>query len=331
MDRVRELLCVFQVGLAGFTPDEVGEGRVVEGACNGLIDAGLGDVEAFGGAFTRAEGLVTVVNVAGQETGGVGVRAGDEHRGRTGHVGGETGGVELGHELAAGYEYLTAEVTALLGGSELVFKVDTRRTGLDHLKHQFVGIERSAKTGFRVGHDGLEVVMLLYAADGLNLIATGQSAVDALHNGRHTVGGVEALVGVHGAGKVGIACDLPAGKVDGAKARFHLLDGLITREGTEGVDVAVARLVDVAPEFFRSGLGDRVFDLHGATELEHFLRVVGARDTGETLGCPKLIQFLDVVIADEGVLVLSVVTHDTCCPCVPRGRFPFFALQSPVR
>ncbi len=101
-------------------------------------------------------------------------------------------------------------MAALLLGCKLVFEVDARGPGLDHGFHQLEHIEGAAETGLGVGHDGREPVGVVFAFRVVNLVGALEGLIDPAHDMRDAVGGVQALVGVHMPGEVGVSRDLPA-------------------------------------------------------------------------------------------------------------------------
>lgn len=64
--------------------------------------------EALWGALARTEGLVTVINVAGQELGRVRVCASDEHGGHVQDISCQPGSHQGAQELACWYKHLCA-------------------------------------------------------------------------------------------------------------------------------------------------------------------------------------------------------------------------------
>ena len=156
------------------------------------------------------------------------------------------------------------------------------RAGVDHGLHQFEGVEHTAKTGFRVGNDGREVIdIILFAGilafHPLNLVAAGQRVVDATNDERNRIDRVQRLVGVHFAGDVGIARHLPAREIDGLETSLHLLHGLVAGHGAQCVDEGLA--VEQTPEFFGAAARERVLDGQRSTQADHVLGAVIALDS----------------------------------------------------
>ena len=164
---------------------------------------------------------------------------------------------ELVLELAGGDEHLAAHVTALLLGSQLVLEVDACRTGPQHPLHQLVDVQGAAEAGLGVGHDRNHPIPEHHAVvlGPLDLVGTTKGVVEALHDGRHRVDRVEALVRVHLTSQVGVAGHLPTGEVQRREATLDVLDGLATGHRSEGVHVV--RLVHLAPEHLGAMAGDR--------------------------------------------------------------------------
>lgn len=91
------------------------------------LDAAVDVVETLGRALAGAEGLVGVVDVAGQQVGRVGVGARDEHGGCARHVGRQARRHQVAHRLLRGHQHLATQVAALLLRRQLVLTVDWRR------------------------------------------------------------------------------------------------------------------------------------------------------------------------------------------------------------
>ena len=102
-------------------------------------------------------------------------------------------------------------------------------TRVNHGLHQFEGVQGAAKPRFGVSYDWREPVSGVFAIHVMDLISTHQGTIDIANDGRHAVGGVQALVGIHLARVIGIGGDLPAAEVDGLQSRLDLLHGLVAR------------------------------------------------------------------------------------------------------
>ena len=109
-----------------------------------------------------------------------------------------------------------------------------------------------------------------------DLVGTLQRVVDAAHDLRHGVGGVERLVGVGLAGDVGVGRHLPAGQVDRLQPGLDHLDGLATGQRAQRVDVF--GVVDQLPEALGSRTGDRMLDVERTLQPDHVLGGVRALD-----------------------------------------------------
>ena len=206
-------------------------------------------------AFDRAagivvdEGLVALVDVGGQELGGLGVGAGDDQRRRAHHVGGEPRGVEVADVGRGRDQHLAAEMAALLLRRQLVLVVDAGSARLDEGLHDLEGVERTAEAGFGIGDDRREpgVDRQAVAFRRLDLVGALQRAVDALGTvpaphwpDRATGRDTWRRRGV------GVGRDLPAGQVDRLQAGAHLLHRLVAGHGAERVDEIF--LVDELPQ-----------------------------------------------------------------------------------
>lgn len=121
-------------------------------------------------------------------------------------------------------------MAAFLLGGELVFEVDRRRACLDHHLHELEGVERTAEACFRIRDDRREPVRIVAPLAVIDLIRALQRLVDALHDMRHRVRGIETLIGIHLTREVRIRGDLPAAQVDRFESGAHLLHGLIAGE-----------------------------------------------------------------------------------------------------
>ena len=72
-----------------------------------------------------------------------------------------------------------------------------------------------------------------------DLVGALQRLIDPPHDLRHTVGGIEALVGVHLPGEVRVGGHLPAAKVDRLEARLDHLHGLVAGQRAQRGDVVI--------------------------------------------------------------------------------------------
>ena len=205
-------------------------------------------------------------------------------------------------------EHLAAHVAALLGRAELVLPVDAGGAGLDHALHEFVGVERATEAGFGVGDDRQHVVDLGVAVGlaPLDLVGTTQGVVDAGHDRRDGVGGVQRLVGVDLTGEVGVAGDLPARKVDGGETGLRVLDGLATGHGAERMDVV--HVVDLLPELLGAVAGHGVLGGDGASKTHHVgSGVVAGHALPARVLSPVFLEGCDLFVEGAGHLMVSLV------------------------
>ena len=169
MDGLRKLAGLLQVRGGRLHPQHVGMGRIRQAARDRGLDPVLDAEEALRRALARAERAVPLVHVGRQQAGGQSVSAGDEDGGHACDVGRQARGHERAHKLGRRHQHLAPQVAALLLGRQLVLKVHARRAGLDHGLHQLVAVERAAKAGLSVGHDGRKPVALGAALGVLDL------------------------------------------------------------------------------------------------------------------------------------------------------------------
>ena len=87
--------------------------------------------------------------------------------------------------------------------------------------------------------------------------------------------GYKRLVGIHLAGEVRIARDLPSGEIDGIEAGSHLLHGLVAGERAERIHERL--LVHITPELLGAEPREAVLDVHRATQPHHLFGRIGAR------------------------------------------------------
>ena len=177
---------------------------------------------------------------------------------------------------------LAAQVAALLFRRQLVLEVNAGRARLDEGLHDLEAVQRPAETGFRVGDDGNEPIALGPALGMLDLIGALQGAVDAAAQFRRGVGRVQRLVGVHGAGRIGVGRDLPARQIDGLQTRADHLHSLVAGHGAQRIDKGL--VVQQLPQAVGPALRQRMGDRHRAAQAQDVLRGVGALDAVETAG-----------------------------------------------
>lgn len=191
--------------------------------------------------------------------------------------------------LLRGHEHLAAEVAALLLAGQLVFPVDARGTGLDERLRELVGVQRSAETGLRVGDDRGEPVLCGLAFGVLQLVLADEGVVDATHDGRHGVGGVQRLVRVRLTGEVAVGGDLPSGEIDGLQSRPHLLHGLAPGVRAERPNIVLG--VQEVPEVVGAAVGERGLFADRAADADDVFCRVGALDAVPArVGVPDLLE-----------------------------------------
>jgi hypothetical protein len=163
--------------------------------------------------------VVALVDIGRDEPGALGIGAGDQHGRNAAHVGREPRRIEIADMRLGRDQDLAAEMAALLLGGELVLEMNAGGARLDIGLHDLEAVERAPEAGLGVGDDGSEPVPVRAALGVLDLVGALQRLVDAAAQFRPGIGRVERLVGIHGAGGVGVGGDLPAGQVDGLEAR----------------------------------------------------------------------------------------------------------------
>jgi hypothetical protein len=226
------------------------------------------------------------------------VRKGQQHGGHAHHVGSQAGRHELGDVLTRRHQHLATHVAALLDRSQLVFEVHSGGARFDHGLHQFEGVQHATKAGFRVSHDGREVIDVVLAFAPLDLVGAREGGVDLLHDLGHRIHGVQRLVGVHLAIAVGVASHLPAAQVDGLQARLDLLHGLVAGQRAQGVDEGLG--IDQVPQLFSAALGQGVVHLQAAAQTHDVGGGVAALDALPAgVGRPFLFEGVDLLLAGE--------------------------------
>jgi hypothetical protein len=125
----------------------------------------------------------------------------------------------------------------------------------------------------------------------IDLIGAQQRVVDAAHDRRHRIRGIQRLVRIHLARQVRVARDLPARQIDGIQAGFYLLHGLVTRQSTQRVDVGL--LVHELPQLLRAEPRQRILDVNRAAQAYHVFRLVRALHALPAgIGLPVFAQLL---------------------------------------
>jgi hypothetical protein len=173
MDRLGELAREFQIGLAGFAPDQIGVRGIGQAAADRLVEPIVGLEEAFDGALAVQNGLSfsSMSLVSRSARFGIGARH-DQGR-HAEDIGGQARGVELLDGLAGRHQHLAAHVPALLDRCQLVLEVHAGGAGLDHGLHQLEGIQHAAEPGFGIGHDRLQEIDVVIA---FGMVESGRRA-----------------------------------------------------------------------------------------------------------------------------------------------------------
>ena len=285
---VGEPLRVAQVGLAGFPPQQVGIGSIGQTAGDRVVvaDTRLDAEETLGGSVVGDERAVALIDVGGQQLRRLGVGAAQQDGVHTFHVGRQAGGVQGADVLADRHQDLAAQMAALLLGRQLVFKVDARGAAGDHRAHQFVGVQRAAEAGFRVGDDRRHPVGAVFLPPGPpSDCAIWSQRRSALLMARTTLGTefdrIQRLVGIHFAAGVGVAGHLPAGQIDRLQAGLDLLHRLIAGQRAQGVHERFG--FQQVPQAGGAHFRQRVADAEGTGQALNILRRVVPADAGEPL------------------------------------------------
>ena len=168
-------------------------------------------------------------------------------------------------------------MAALLGGRQLVFEVNASRARFDHRFHQLEGVQRAAKSSFGVGDERNEPAHAVLAFGVMDLVGANQSVVQTAHQVGHGVGRIEALVGIHLAGVVGVGGDLPATDVDGLQAGSDHLHCLVAAHGAEGINVVLA--IQQFPQTLSPEARQRVLDVQGAAQAHNVFRGIRTGDS----------------------------------------------------
>ena len=235
-----------------------------------------------GGALAGQELAVALVDVRGDQLGALGVGAGDEQGRHAADVGGEPGRVEVADMGLGRDQHLAAEMAALLLGGELVLEMDAGGARLDIGLHDLEAVQRPAEAGLGVGDDRHEPVAARAAFHMLDLVGALERAVDPAAELGAGIGGIERLIGIHGAGGVGVGGDLPARQIDRLQAGADHLHRLVAGDRAERVHIILA--VQQLPEPVGAAAGEAVLDRHRAAQPLDLGRRVGALDAVEAAG-----------------------------------------------
>ena len=145
----------------------------------GKAGTGLQTVETFGRSFAGDVLSIALVDIRGDELRAVCIGAGHHDRRRTAHVGRKPRRDQVALVRCGRDQNLAAEVTALLLRRELVLEMHAGSACFDECLHDLEGVERSAETGFGIGHDRRKPVALGAAFGVLDLVGAGQRLIDA--------------------------------------------------------------------------------------------------------------------------------------------------------
>ncbi len=146
--------------------------------------------------------------------------------------------------------------------------------GLDHHFHQLKSVQSAAESGFRIGDDRRHKVHPVFTVEVMDLIRAHQGIVNSPNHVRHTVHGIQALVGIHVSRVIRVGRNLPAAEVDGLQPGLYLLHGLIAGERAERRHIVF--MMQQPPQSLRTQASQRVLNLEGAAQLLHLLAAVRA-------------------------------------------------------
>ena len=216
-----------QVRLGGFAPDQVAVRRIGQPTRDRGVQSAVDLVEAFDRAFAGAEDLVVVVDVAGQQERAVGIGTRQDQRGHAQNIGRQTRCHQLLDRFLRRHQHLAAKMTALLCRRQLIFEVNASRAGLDHRLHQLERVQRAAEAGLGVGDERNKPIDAVLAFGVMDLVSARKRIVQPAAKVRHRIGRVEALIGIHLPGVVGVGRNLPAADIDGLQSGGDHLHRLI--------------------------------------------------------------------------------------------------------
>src|SRR6266516_3329640 len=103
----------------------------------------------------------------------------------------------------------------------------------------------------------------------MDLVCTLQCTVDLAHQCGNTVAWVQALVGIHLSGIIGIRGDLPSADVDRLESRSYLLDRLIAGQCAKRGHKRFS--LQHFPKRFCSVARESAFDLQASAQAFHVL------------------------------------------------------------
>ena len=284
LNRLGEAAGIVEIRVARLPPEQIGMLGEGDPALDAMVDAGsvLQPEEALGRALAGEEFMVALVDVRGDQPRALGVGSGDQDGRDAADVGGETGGIEVADMRLCRDQDLAAEVAAFLLGRELVLEMNAGGAGLDIGLHDLEAVQWPAEAGLGVGDDRREPVPFRAALAMLDLVGALEGAVDPAAQLGPGIGGVERLVGIHGAGRVGVGGDLPAREIDGLEAGADHLHRLVAGHGAERVDIILA--LEQLPQPVGAAAGEAVLDRQRSAQPFHILDAIGTANPVETAG-----------------------------------------------
>ena len=184
--------------------------------------------EALGRALAGEERPVALVDVGGDQLRALGVGAGDEHGRHAAGVGGQARGVRLRIAAWVGISTLPPRWPHFFSRRQLVLEMDAGDARLDIGLHDLEAVQRPAEAGLGVGDDRREPVALARRPRRCS-IWSARCSVRLIRRASSGpgVGRIERLVGIHGAGGVGVGRRLPAGQIDGVEPGADHLHRLV--------------------------------------------------------------------------------------------------------
>ena len=306
VNRLGELPRLGEIRLRRLEPKHIGIGRVRAGARDRRFHAVSNHQEAFRRVLTGAPAPVVLVDIARQQPGAIRIGAGDEHRVHAAHVRGEARGDQLGDELTRGDEHLAAQMAAFLHRRQLILEVHAGGAGGDHQLHQLIGVEHAAEPRLGIGDQRYVPVDGMVAVHVMDFVGAPQRILNPADQVGYAVGGVQALVGVHGQRAVGVRRDLPAADVDRLEPGADFLHRLVSRDGRQHGDVGL--FAQQFPQARRTMTRERVLDRERAAEPVHVFRGVAARDPlPAPVVVPPEIELLDEFSLTPTAPLLSVI------------------------
>jgi hypothetical protein len=122
-----------------------------------------------------------------------------------------------------------------------------------------------------------EIVGRVFAAfHRLDLVGALERPIDPRYDFGHRAHGIEALIGIHLPGIVGVGRDLPPREIDCLQAGLDLLHGLVAGERTQGRDEGF--VVEEIPELAGAAIGQGVRNANRTRETTDLVLAVVALD-----------------------------------------------------